>query len=111
MNGTEVRYVGYVQISADEVQPVYVSTTPHACNPCCRGAMHAELLYRQEPDAVTRALAQAAADLTAPGFVVLDVQPAPEAPLPDGYRTAWLVIYGYGPALRVQPAVDLAVAP
>lgn len=36
------------------------------------------------------------------GLAVLDIQLAPEAPLPDGFSTAWLVTYGT--AQPVHPA-------
>jgi hypothetical protein len=89
-----IRYAGAVRVQDDVIQPVYAGTERHACNPFCRAGQHAELLYREEPDRPSIALAQAVTDLVMPGRRVLDVQSAPEAPLPAGFRTAWLVTYG-----------------
>jgi hypothetical protein len=77
---------------------VYVAAEPHACSPYCRDGDHAELLYRAEDDTPTRAHIEAVAALASPRWRVLDVQPAPEAPLPPDIRGAWLVTYGRVPA-------------
>jgi hypothetical protein len=73
---------------------VFVSTERHECSPYCRDGAHAELLYREETEPPTTELVQSAVDLVSPGRTVLDVQAVAEAPLPEGYTTAWLVIYG-----------------
>jgi hypothetical protein len=90
----DTRYLGTIQDLAGEPRPVYASIERHQCNACCRDGRHADLLFLEEHDVVTSALVQAVADLVSPGRPVLDVQPAPEVPLPDGYRTACLVTYG-----------------
>lgn len=93
MNTSDVRYVGLVE-AAGELQPIYASNERHVCSPYCRYGGHAELVYREDDDVLTRELAQSIADLVSPGRAVLDVRPAPEALLPEGFRTAWLVTYG-----------------
>jgi len=98
----DVRFAGTVDSPDGEPQPIYVSTDGHVCSVYCGSGRHAELLYREEPGPLAPALVQAAVDLIRPGLAVLDVQPAPEAPLPDGFTTAWLVTYG--PAQPVRPA-------
>ena len=108
MNRPRVRYVGTVQLPAEEPHPIYASTAQHVCSAYCRGGRHTELLYREEPDGLSRTLLQAVADLVTPGINVLDVQPAPEAPLPDGFSTAWLVTYG--PPNPVRSALHSTVA-
>ncbi len=93
-----VRYMGTVQTAAGQSCPVYAAVEPHVCNPYCRDGGHAELLYREEDGPPTLTFVQAVATLVSPGRPVLDVRPAPEAPLPPGFRGAWLVIYGPVPA-------------
>jgi hypothetical protein len=95
MRPQRTRFVGVVE--AEAARPTYAATESHVCNPYCGGGRHAELLYRQEPDALTPTLAQAIANLVSPRLLVVDVQAAPEAPLPAGFRTAWLVTYGAQP--------------
>ncbi len=108
VNRPGVRYVGTVQLPAEELLPIYASTAQHVCSAYCRGGRHTELLYREEPDALSRTLVQAVADLVTPGIQVLDVQPALEAPLPNGSRTAWLVTYR--PPNHVRSALHSTVA-
>ncbi len=108
MNRPGVRYVGTVQLSAEEPHPIYASTERHVCSAYCRGGRHTEVLCRGEPGAPTRTLVQAIADLVTPGIQVLDVQPAPEAPLPDGFCTAWLVTYGPPNTVRLASASTAA---
>jgi hypothetical protein len=94
------RFKGFVTGPDGEPWPIFVSTEQHACSPYCRGGAHAAMLYREEADELTRELVQSVADLVAPGRILLDVQPVVEAPLPDGYTTAWLITYGPLPAAR-----------
>jgi hypothetical protein len=108
MNRLDARYVGIVD-AGGLPRPVYASTRRHQCNPYCQGGRHADLLFREECGALTRGLAQQVADLVAPGRRVLDVQPAPEAPLPEGFRTAWLVTYGARRSTRL--VAELEVMP
>lgn len=94
MTPPESRYVGDLRVEAQVVRTIYASTERHVCSPYCRAGRHAELIYREELDTLTIALAQAIADLASPRCLVLDVRPAPEARLPAGFRAAWLVTYG-----------------
>jgi hypothetical protein len=94
MNTWDVRYVGLVEAAGGELQPVYASNERHLCSPYCRDGGHAELVYREDDDVLSRELAQSIADLVSPGRAVLEVWPAHEALLPEGFRRAWLVTYG-----------------
>lgn len=108
MNPLDVRFVGTIDSPDGVPQPIYVSTGQHVCSVYCRDGRHAELLYREEPGPLTQAFVEAAVDMVSPELAVLDVQPAPEAPLPDGFATAWLVTYG--PAQPIRPALHSEAA-
>jgi hypothetical protein len=94
------RFKGVVTGPDGEPWPIFVSTERHVCSPYCRDGAHAVMLYREEADELTRELVQSVADLVAPDRIVLDVQPVAEAPLPDGFTTAWLVTCSPLPAAR-----------
>jgi len=102
VDGSPIRYVGSVPMPSGEPAPVYTDTDPHVCNSYCRAGGHAELLYREDPGSLSRQTVQAIADRWLAGRPVLDLRPAPEAPLPAGYSAAWLVTYGPMPVADME---------
>jgi hypothetical protein len=65
----------------------------HHCNAYCRDDTHADLAYYHGHGAVSVADMERVAAHFRPGYRILDVRLAAEAPLPEGYETAWLVTY------------------
>jgi hypothetical protein len=65
----------------------------HICNVYCRNGAHADLAYYHGHGRITAADMARVAARFRPGYRILDVRPAAEAPVPDGYESAWLVTY------------------
>jgi hypothetical protein len=69
------------------------SLKPHVCNVYCRNGAHTDLAYYHGHGDVSIADMERVAAHFRPGYRILDVRPAAEAQVPDGYETAWLVTY------------------
>ena len=84
---------GWASLTGDRTCRVSEPPGRHVCNAYCRESIHADLAYYHGHGDISVTDMERVATHFRPGYRILSVQLAAEAPIPDGYETAWLVTY------------------